>query len=204
MGIRSLKTASISTGAKRSKFWDQSAVISTTAYESIATVSVGSGGSTSASFTSVPATYSHLQVRVFGRGTGTGNREYIAIRFNNDTASNYWWHGFGGSGSAASAETSGSTSTDLIKAGFSVIPVADSAANIFGSAVIDVLDYASTSKYKTTRAIAGQDQNDTTGRLNIVSGVWRNTAAVNRVDLFLGAVNWNQYSSIALYGIKGA
>ena len=203
MGVRSFKTASISTGAKRSKFWDQSAVISTTAYESIATVSVGSGGSASASFTSVPATYSHLQVRVFGRGTGTGNREYIAIRFNNDTASNYWWHGLNGSGSAADAQESGATDT-FVKAGFSTIPVSDAGANIFGSAVVDIFDYANTNKYKTTRAFAGQDQNNTSGRLNLVSGVWNNTTAVNRVDVFLGSGNWSQYSSIALYGIKGA
>ena len=174
-----------------------------TSYESIATVTVGSGGQATASFTSIPSTFKHLQVRVFGRGTGTGNREFISIRFNNDTGSNYWWHGLNGSGSAADAQTS-STAVDLIKAGFSVIPVSDAGASIFGSAIVDILDYANTSKYKTTRAIAGQDQNNTVGRLNLVSGVWNNTTAVNRVDVYLGSGNWSQYSSIALYGIKGA
>jgi hypothetical protein len=171
-------------------------------YESISTVTVGAGGSSaSASFTSIPATYKHLQVRVFGRGTGTGNREYIAIRFNNDTGSNYWWHGLNGNGAGIDSQNS-STADTLAKAGFSTIPVSDAPANYFGSAVIDILDYASTSKYKTTRSIAGQDQSDGNGRLNLVSGVWNNTVAVNRVDVFLGSGSWGPYSSVALYGIK--
>jgi hypothetical protein len=39
----------------------------TTSYESIATVTVGGGGAATVAFTSIPATYTHLQIRGIGR-----------------------------------------------------------------------------------------------------------------------------------------
>ena len=83
-------------------------------------------------------------------------------------------------------------------------PGATSSANIFGAIVIDILDYANTSKYKTARLLGGADQNGS-GEVWSHSGNWRNTTAISSIKL-LEAVTGNfvQYSHFALYGIKGA
>ena len=57
---------------------------STTSYESIATVTVGSGGAANVEFTSIPADYTHLQIRGIGRDANSAYRDSIQIRFNNE------------------------------------------------------------------------------------------------------------------------
>ena len=72
-------------------------------YESIATVSVGSGGAANVEFTSIPQTYTHLQLRAISRGTGTTAAEEVNMNFNNDTTSSsyIYYHQLYGDGSAA-------------------------------------------------------------------------------------------------------
>lgn len=169
----------------------------------IAMANVGSAGTTTVTFNSIPDTYKHLQIRIFGRGTGTGNREFISARFNNDTASNYYWQGLNGSGGgSADSQNSGGAVSNL-NWGFSVIPQSDAPAFITGSAVIDILEYASTSKLKVTRSFAGQDQNTTNGRVNQVSGLWNSANKITRIDISLGSGSFAQGSQVSLYGIKG-
>ncbi len=150
-------------------------------YESIATVTVGSGGSSSISFTSIPSTYQHLQVRGIARSTRSQTGDYIALQLNSDTGSNYAYHGLTGDGSTASAfGLATQTFMDVERAA-----AASATASVFGAAVFDILDYANTNKYKTI--------------------LWMNTAAVSSITLITvdGSFNFREYSSFALYGIKG-
>lgn len=202
MGIRSLKTASISTGTKRSKVWDQSAVYSLSAYESIATTAVGAGGTSSISFTSIPSTYKHLQLRMINRSStsGTGS-DWVVASFNGDTtASNYSWHYLAGDNAAPSAGSS--TTASGLRIGLQWSSTA-AASGIFHGAVVDILDYQDTNKYKTMRALCGS--NTDSGTYNDVfslSGNWHSSSAVNSITI---TSNWTlgQYSHVALYGIKG-
>lgn len=169
----------------------------------IAMTNVGSSGAATVTFNLIPDTYKHLQIRVFGRGTGTGNREFISARFNNDTASNYYWQGLNGSGGgSADSQNSGGAVSNL-NWGFSVIPQSDAPAFITGSAIIDILEYANTSKLKVTRSFAGQDQNTTNGRVNQVSGLWNSASKITRIDISLGSGSFAEGSQVSLYGIKG-
>ena len=74
---------------------------STTSYESIATVTVGSGGAANVEFTSIPSTYAHLQVRAIFRNANATDTTFM--RINSDTGSNYAWHTLRGNGSAVTA-----------------------------------------------------------------------------------------------------
>jgi hypothetical protein len=74
--------------------------------------------------------------------------------------------------------------------------------NMFGAGVIDILDYADTNKYKTCRLLGGQDLNGG-GRVYSMSSNWQKTAAITQIDLSFETGNCMQYSSFALYGIKG-
>jgi hypothetical protein len=164
------------------------------AYDSIATTTVGSGGSASVTFSSIPATYTHLQVRAIGIGSTNGVT--FRIRMNSDTGSNYATHYLLGDGATASAGAITST-TSLI---WGTTP---ESTTYPGAAVCDILDYANANKYKTTRSLAGGDMNGSGGYAALYSGLWMNTAAVTSLTLFPGAGNFAQYSSFALYGIRG-
>jgi hypothetical protein len=170
------------------------------AYDSIATTTVGAGGSSSVTFSSIPSGYTHLQVRVLGRSNRTGTTtDYLELTFNSDTGANYSLHQLLGDGSTASANSSTSQNYAIV----SRISTADSSASMFGGIVLDILDYANTSKYKTTRSLGGTDQNGS-GAIYLNSGLWMSASAITSVTVKPSSANsFVQYSSIALYGIRG-
>lgn len=170
----------------------------TNSYESIATVSVGAGGTAAAEFTSIPSTFKHLQVRFLTRSAVSDLDAALIMQFNGDTATNYAWHLIRGSGSTVLA-TANFPDTN-IWAG--TIVGNTSTANVFGAGVIDILDYTSTSKNKTTRELSGFDANGS-GYIQFHSGARYNTAAVSSIKLFFASSNLMQYSHFALYGIRG-
>lgn len=169
-------------------------------YESIQTVN-GTGSSGSITFTSIPQTYKHLQLRYISRTTqnAPGYAETdVRIQFNGDTGANYSHHKAIGTGSAT-ITASGVASTNQI---ITWSAIASGASNVYTHGVIDFLDYSSTSKYKTARALHGQDFNGG-GNILLVSGLWRNTAAISSISMTLYSDSFTTASSFALYGIKG-
>lgn len=172
------------------------------AYDSIATVDVGVLGAASVTFSSIPATYQHLQVRAIARSSEASQNQIGLIgRFNSDTGSNYSIHGLEGSGSTAGAF--GVANNTSLRVGITLGN--NHASGIFAAFVFDVLDYADTNKYKTTRSLAGNDTNNTgteVGAIQFLSSSWRNTAAINSITLS-ASTGFAQYSSFALFGIKG-
>ena len=162
-------------------------------YESISTVTVGAGGSSSISFSSIPNTYQHLQIRYFAQSTS--GESIPLMRFNSDTGSNYAWHQLYGDGSSAGS-SGGTSSTSIFANNY------PATANVFGGTVLDILDYANTSKYKTSRALGGYDINGG-GQALLRSGLWMSTSAITTITFTPTSGNFAQYSSFALYGIKG-
>ena len=179
----------------------------TNSYESIATVSVGSGGSASISFTSIPSGFKHLQVRGIGRantGQSATSLADLLMRVNSDTGANYARHRLLGDGSTASA---GATTSQTQIPWTAVFPRSTAASNLFGGFVLDILDYQNTNKYKTFRYLGGADINGTGGTIGFQSGLWMSTSAITGLTFtFETDSNPNpsaQYSQLALYGIKG-
>ena len=165
--------------------------IAPASFESIATVTVGSGGSASITFSSIPATYTHLQIRSANRGGSSGN-----VRFNGDTGNNYTRHYLEGNGTSG---VSGSgTSQPYID-----IFGNTTTASIVAINIIDIFDYANTNKYKTVRNLSGIDENGS-GYVGIQGGLWMSNSAISSITLTSAGGNFAQYSSVALYGIKGA
>jgi hypothetical protein len=178
----------------------QNSIANANSYESIATVTVGAGGAANVEFTSIPSTYQHLQVRIMSRdnrATLVNNNLFMYI--NNDTAANYSHHLLGGDG--ASAIAYGEANTDLMIAG--VDTASGASSSVMGVSVLDILDYKDTNKYTTTRVLTGFDNNGS-GAIRLWSGSWRNTAAITSLKFYpSGGANLSEYSSFALYGIKG-
>jgi hypothetical protein len=173
------------------------AAAAASSYESIATVTVGSGGSSSVSFSSIPSTYQHLQLRYTARQDASPIGQ-VFFRPNSDTSANYSSHLLYGDGAsvAAGSYTSDTYARSGLLGGTSL------ASGTFGVAVIDLLDYANTNKYKTTRTLSGVDANGS-GYVWYMSSNWRSTSAITSLNIFAEHGNIAQYSSFALYGIKG-
>lgn len=170
-------------------------------YESIATVTVGAGGSSSISFTSIPSTYTHLQIRAVTRSTNASANTDSIIRFNNDSTSGryYYYHQLFGDGASAVSNTGNTDTTSTL---FSFMPAASATASIFNASIVDILDYTNTNKNKTVRNLHGFDVNGAGGYVIFRSGLWMQTNAISQIDITSNAGNFAQYSSFALYGIK--
>mgnify|MGYP003647891044 FL=1 len=164
------------------------------AFESIQTITPS--GTATITFSSIPATYKSLQIRAIGRRDSASTGGSANLRFNGDTGSNYAKHQLRGNGSAASA--SGSASQSQIEC-FEFAGGDASVNNMVGALVCDVLDYASTTKYKTVRAFNGVDFNGS-GSVYLFSGVWMSTAAINSLTFYTSA-NYLT-TTFALYGVK--
>jgi hypothetical protein len=168
-------------------------------YYSIATTTLSTSTAT-VTFSSIPQTYTHLQLRIFGQSADIGGAFNVKTRFNSDTGNNYALHRLIGDGS--SATTAGVAST-----GFARLGVLNSSdfTNVFSANVADILDYTNTNKYTTTRSLGGYT-GGTGGAIGFVmyhSSLWLNTAAITSIELTTDTGNFSQYSSFALYGIKG-
>ena len=69
------------------------------------------------------------------------------------------------------------------------------------NAIIDILDYASTNKYKTLRALSGYDANGS-GYVALESLLWSSTAAVSSLVLTPYSGTWSQHTNISIYGVN--
>lgn len=173
---------------------------SLSSYESIATVT-GNGSTAYVEFTSIPSTFKHLQIRGIARDTlgGTGYDAY-SVRFNSDTGSNYANHRLTGNGTAAGA--GGSATQSNIQVYYSTV-LDGNTAGIMSVTLMDILDYGSTSKYKTIRYLSGNDRNGS-GELAVGSGLWQSTSAISTIRFTIGGTAFTTASTFALYGIKEA
>ena len=170
------------------------------AYDSIATYAITTN-TASVTFSSIPQTYTHLQIRMIARTNAAAVGDAAIISLNSDTNSNnYTYHEIVGNGATVSAYGSGAPETMQMYS----CTGATAAASVFGVGITDLLDYTNTNKYKTQRNLGGRDNNGS-GQMRIHSSLWMNTNAITSIALTpsIGTA-FVQYSSFALYGIKGA
>lgn len=166
------------------------APVTTGDYESIATVLVGSAGASTVTFSNIPQIYKHLQIRIHDMPSADHN---VTVRFNGDSGSNYSYHNLSGNGSTAASVSS-------VPETLMYLPGSSGGVGYPLVVVCDILDYADTNKFKTVRALGGNDNNSTQGVIAFRSNNWRSTSAVTSIVL---SGNYAQYSHFALYGIRG-
>ncbi len=163
-----------------------------TAFDSIAT-SNPSGVST-ITFSSIPSTYKHLQVRMSMIGASGGS--LIVANFNSDTGANYTWHSLQGQGSSATGYN-GTGNTYSRWFGRDV-GTSSTAPTVL---VADILDYTNTNKNTTVRVLSGMDANGS-GEVGLSSSLWLNTSAINSITIKThDSVNFASGTKIALYGV---
>ena len=168
------------------------------AYESIASNTLGADAA-SVTFSGIPSTYASLQLRMNVKRSGTGGASVVYVRLNNDSSAIYTMHRIKGDGTTASAY--GNTgNTESFGDG---IAASTTNANIAGVSIIDIHDYASTTKNKTIRNFNGLDLNGS-GQVTLTSNLWESTAAISSLVISIPSYNILAGSTFSLYGIKGA
>jgi len=168
-------------------------------YTLISTLTVGSGGSSTIDFTSIPQTYNDLCLLVSGRDSTYGSATSTAYaRFNNDSSTSYknlWLFNNGG--------TAGSTkdlaATVLLLANQ---PGTSATSNTFSNALMYIPNYTS-SNYKPISVDNVMENNSVTVYETLLSGLWSSASAINRITLSCDGA-FAQYSSASLYGIKSS
>lgn len=166
-------------------------------FESIATVIVGSGGSSQVEFTSIPQTFTHLQLRYMSRDARTNSYDSpVDMRFNGNSSSSYAKHTLQGDGSTVISPSEISQTYIRLEGGGN-----STLSDAFGVGVLDILEYTSTNKNKTIKQITGVEKNGS-GFFRLTSGFWANTSAITSITLTPFSSPFAQYSHFALYGIK--
>lgn len=170
-------------------------------YELIETVTVGSGGAASVTFSNLNTyntTYQHLQIRAIVRDTRSLASSQLIMRFNSDTGTNYNSHQLSGNGSSVASYYYGNSDKIFV----AEITGASATSGNFGVVTIDLLDPYETTKFTTMRALGGiaGDYN----WVDLRSGLWRNTNALTSITFTSPFGNFVQYCRFSLYGLKGS
>jgi len=172
---------------------------SPSSFESIA--SATPSGVNTFTFSSIPSTYKHLQIRAIAK-TAANNNEEVNMRFNGVTTSSYASHYLTGDGNAVS---SGATQTTSIYEIFRMTGQTN-ATGVYTASIIDIIDYASSSKNKTVFIQEGYNAGGGTSgsRSRVTSGLFNSTTAISSITIFTAtSTNFASNTVFALYGIKG-
>jgi len=163
-------------------------------YKKIASVTVGSGGSATIDFTSIPSTYTDLILYVSMREEST-NTSVCYLKFNN-TTSNLTTRYLRGNGSTASSGT-GTTIEFLTNSNLS-------SASQFSNAYFYIPNYAgSTNKSVMSDTVVENNVTSTPDVFqNMAAHLWSNTAIINQITIYIASGDIAQYSTATLYGIS--
>jgi hypothetical protein len=162
-------------------------------YTLISSVTVGSGGASTIDFTSIPATYTDLEILLCGRCTGGGNG--VNVSFNSNTT------GYTNSALQSSGSAIGSYGTYNRNVG--LVTRAAETSDTFGSTKILIPNYAgSINKSYSSDSVA--ENNSTTAYSTLTGGLWSNTSAITSISLAPMDGSFVQHSTAYLYGISNA
>jgi hypothetical protein len=168
-------------------------------YDLIAAVTVGSGGASSIDFSSIPSTYTDLELKLSFRLTT--NSVDMAMKINNSSSAEYYWAYIRYNPAVSVAGGNSSAQTSDTYPMFSVASTWTS--NTFGNASMYIPNYSVASN-KTYIIDSGTENNSTDAWGQLHNGGWRNTAAINRITFTNPSGDFAQYSTAYLYGISNA
>lgn len=150
------------------------------------------------SFTSIPQTYSHLQLRgIVQQNAG----QSPTIRFNNDDSNSYSTY-------ALNSSTQGNFTQDTSNwwnPFTQSVPDNSSNSGQYAMIILDILNYNSPNIIKTLRSRQSQVRNTGGRGVTYSCGEWKSTSPITTITVLQNnpAFYFTQYSQFDLYGIKG-
>ena len=171
-------------------------------YFQIGTNTVSGSSVSEIVFSSIPSSFTHLQLRISGRSTGPYTYSSVYLQFNADYGNSYTYHALVGDGSNIQSYGRGlaGDNASLVQN----ISGANAGSNNYGAAIVDILEYKNTNKLKTLRAFGGFTNNGVgspLGTINLNSSSWNSTSAITSIRCTTDG-NFDVNTQIALYGIK--
>ena len=167
-------------------------------YELIASSTVSAGGTSSIDFTSISGSYTDLCVMASIRTNYAAVSDDMCMRFNGSSTS-YSNKQIFGTGSAVGT---GSPFTDRLYIGAG--DGNNATSNTFSSNCIYIPNYAGANN-KSLSTDGLMENNATEAYMNMVAGLWSNSAAITSISIFSNySSTISQYSTAYLYGVKNA
>jgi hypothetical protein len=162
----------------------------------INTVTVGSGGASSITFSSITQTFTDLFIVMSGRSGISNTRENVFLSFNGSTAS-FNIRTLYAAGSTVASETNTTAYSLPINGNTSL-------ADTFSNSELYISNYSgSTNKAFSAEGVSANNANN--NLLQINGGLWANTAAITSITLNLDSLSFRQNTTVSLYGItKGS
>ncbi len=173
-----------------------------TTYTLISSVTVGSGGAANIEFTSIPATYTDLVLKLSARQNASVNSYQFSLRFNSNSSNIYTRRLLFGYGVGVDTQVQSNTSSIWI--GFD--QSSSFTANTFCNFEVYIPNYTSSNNKTLSADSVNEDNASSNYGMSMVAGLWANTAAITSILLqdLAGGTNLVQYSTAYLYGISNA
>ena len=171
-------------------------------FELIASSTVGSGGASSITFSSIASTWTDLCLKFSARNTTNPYSEaaiYYAIGFNGQgVLTNVTGKMLAGNGTST---FSLNTPADFNAVGY--MTSSGATASTFHNAELYVPNYAGSSN-KSFSLDSVSENNGTQAVATIFAGLWSQTAAITSITFTSRNGDFAQYSTAYLYGVKNA
>jgi hypothetical protein len=167
----------------------------------ISSVTVGSGGTSTMTFSSIPSTYTDLCLKLSLRSSSANDRRIIFFKFNgvvsgyNDKSIRAY-----SGGVASQTDNGGNTS-------FAVwdMPAANATANTFSNVELYIPNYAGSTNKSISADGVGEINSANGAVAGLTAALSTVTSAISQIDIFGdGTGNFVQYSTAYLYGIKNS
>lgn len=165
-------------------------------YTLIASNTVGSGGSASVTFSSIPSTYTDLVLAMSARGNGAFNVDNVKLTANSITSYGNMMLYISGT-SPASFSAAAQTTDNL-----SYTSSGNNTANTFGSMSFYFPNYTSSNNKSVSKDFVAENNSSTIFNLGLSATTINSTAAITSLTLAPQSSSaWAQYSTFYLYGI---
>lgn len=159
----------------------------------IATTTVGSGGASSISFTSIPQTYTDLKLHISSQTT---SNNYIKLNINSDTGTSYSYRVIRGTGSVIGSFNQVDWTNTAYVFGYS-----DSG---WSGHTVWIPSYFKTDRAKSIISESVQEANVATAYPWLGAGLWNSLSAITTIVVASQTLNFAQNTVATLYGIKNS
>jgi len=162
------------------------------------------GAAASITFTSISSSYDHLYLTVSARGTKSAYWNNLEFRFNGDSTPYSNTYLYAHSATLTSSNEDSSEVGDVI----SIMASDSTLADTFSTTTMWIPHYANTSNFKqclVKSVVPNDSTTDDEWYLRLTAGLFGSLDAIDQIRVKpLSSPEFQQYTSIVLYGINGA
>ena len=169
-------------------------------FELISTTVLGSATS-SITLSSIPTTYTSLQLRIVGRSANATQFDEISLRFNSDTGANYGHKYIELQTSNAPTQATATSQTAIRILG---IPANTATANNFAALKMDIIGYKNTNMKTNVRGFGGAANfvSSWANSASLFNGIWNVTTTVTSLTVATwSGANLQTGTRVSLYGV---